>query len=77
MWRNKMETVNYISTCNKLAPKQYKRGHDWVGKVIDLVLCKKKLKLHHTIRWYLHKPVIDDKTPKILCNLEIQTKSVI
>ena len=29
------ETINHIiSECNKLAQKEYKTRHDWVGKVI-------------------------------------------
>ena len=31
---NRDETVNHISECNKLAQKEYKTRHDWVGKVI-------------------------------------------
>ena len=31
------ETINYIITeCNKLAQKEYKTIHDWVGKVKDI-----------------------------------------
>ena len=36
------ETVNHIvSECSKLAQREYKIRHDWVGKVIHWELCKK------------------------------------
>ena len=36
------ETINHIiNECNKLAQKEYKTRHDWVGKVIHWELCKK------------------------------------
>ena len=42
------ETINHIiSECSKLALKEYKSRHDWVGKVIHWVLCK-KFKFDHT-----------------------------
>ena len=35
------ETVNHIiNECNKLAQKEYKPRHDWVGKVRQYELCK-------------------------------------
>ena len=49
------KTVNHIiSEGSKLAQKEYKSRHDWVGKVIHWELCK-KLKLHHTNKWYMQK----------------------
>ncbi len=36
------ETINHIiSECSKLAQKEYKTRHDWVGKVNPSELCKK------------------------------------
>ena len=36
------EAINHIiSECCKLAQKEYKTRHDWVGKVIHWELCKK------------------------------------
>ena len=36
------ETINHIlSECSKLAQKEYKVRHDWVGKVIHWEMCKK------------------------------------
>ena len=35
------KTINHISECSKLAQKDYKTRHDWVGQVIHWELCKK------------------------------------
>ena len=36
------ETINHIiSKCSKLAQKEYKTRHDWVGRVIHWERCKK------------------------------------
>ena len=43
------ETINHIiSKCSKLAQKEYKARHDWVGKVIPWEMCK-KFKFDHAI----------------------------
>ena len=47
-----------INECSKLAQKKYKNRCDWVGKVIHWELCK-KLKFHHTNKWYVLKPQTD------------------
>ena len=64
---NRDKTLNHISECRKLAQKQYKTRHEWVGKVIYWELCK-KLKFDHTARWYMQKPesVLENETHKIL-----------
>ena len=42
------EAINHIiSECSKLAQKEYKARHDWVGKVIHWKMCK-KFKFDHT-----------------------------
>ena len=47
------ELINHItSECSKLAQKEYKTRHDWVGKVIPWELCK-KLKFYQTNKWYM------------------------
>ena len=69
------KTINHlISECSKLAQKEYKSKHDWVGKGIHKELCK-KLKFDHTNNWYMHKPeyVLENETLKHLWNFEIQT----
>ena len=50
------EMINYIiSKCSKLAQKEYKTRHNWVGTVIHWELCK-KLKFDHTNKWYMYNP---------------------
>ena len=50
------ETINHIIIdCSKLAQKEFKTRHDWMGKVIYWELCK-KLTFDHTIKWHMHKP---------------------
>ena len=47
------ETINHIiSEFSKLAQKEYKTRHDWVGKVIHWEMCK-KFKFDHTNKWYM------------------------
>ena len=73
------ETINcIISECSKLAQKEYKTKHDWVGKVIHLELCR-KLKFDHTNKWYMHKltSVRENETQKLLWDFEIQTDHLI
>ena len=42
MCGEKDETVNHlISECSKMAQKEYKRRHDWVGRRVHLDVCKK------------------------------------
>ena len=45
------ETIDHIITkYSKLAQKEYKTRHDWVGKVIHWEMYK-KLKFDHTNKW--------------------------
>ena len=55
-----------IREYRKLAQKEYKTRHDWVGKVIHWELCK-KLKFHHTNKWYMHN------LKSLMENLDAQT----
>ena len=49
------KTINdIISECSKIAQKEYKSRHNWVGKVIRWVLCK-RLKFDDTDKWYMHE----------------------
>ena len=53
---DKDETINHvISECSKLAQKEYKTTHDWVGRVILWEMCK-KFKFDHTNKWYMRNP---------------------
>ena len=56
------ETINHIiSECSKLAQKEYKARHDWVGKVIHWEMCR-KFQFDHTNKWYMHNlaPVLEN-----------------
>ena len=73
------EAINHIiSECSKLAQKEYKAGHDWVGKVIHWEMCK-KFKFDHTNKWYMHNPapVLENDTHKLLWDFNIQTDHLI
>ena len=73
------ETINHIiSECNKLAPKEYKARHDWVGKVIHWEMCK-KFKFDHANKWHMHNtaPVLENYTHKLLWDFDIQTDHLI
>ena len=58
------ETINHvINECSKLAQKEHKTRHDWVGKGILWELCKK---IDHTNKRYMHNPAsgeCDTQTP--------------
>ena len=73
------ETINHlISECSKLTQKKYKTRHDWAGKVIHWVLCK-KLKFDHMNKWYMKNlaSVLDNNTDKLLWDFDIQTDYLI
>ena len=62
------ETINHIiCECSKLAPKEYKAGHDWVGNMIHSEMCR-KFQFDHTNKWYMHNPapVLENDTHKLL-----------
>ena len=70
------ETINHTSECSKLAQKEYKTRHDWVGKLIHM--CK-KLKFDHTNKWYMHNPapVLENNTRKLQWDFDIHTDHLI
>ena len=72
------ETINHIiSECSKLAQKEYKCKHDWVGKVIHWEMCK-TFKFEHTNKWYMHNPapVLENDTHKLLRDFDIHTDNL-
>ena len=81
-WRlcgDRDETINHIiSECSKLAQREYKARHDWVGKVIHWKMCK-KFKFDHTNKWYMHNPapVLENATHKLLWDFNILTDHLI
>ena len=73
------ETINHImSECRKLAQKEYKARHDWVGKVIHWEMCR-KFQFDHTNKWYMHNPapVLENDSHKLLWDFNIQTDLII
>ena len=73
------ETINYIiSECNKLAQKEYKTRHDWVGKVILWEMCKKS-KFDHTNKWYMHNlaSFLENNIHRLLWDIDIHTDHLI
>ena len=71
-------TKHIIREWGKLAQKEYKIWHDWVGKVIHREMCK-KLKFDHTNKWYMHNPapVLEYNTHKLLWDFDIYTDHLI
>ena len=67
-----------ISECSKLAQKEYKTRHDWVGKVIHWEMCK-KFKFDHTNTWYMLNPaaVLENNRHKLRWDFDIQTDHLI
>ena len=73
------ETINQIiRECSKLAQKEYKAWHDWVGKVIQWEMCK-KFKVDHANKWYVHNPalVLENDTHKFRWDFDIHTDHLI
>ena len=73
------ETINHmISECSKLAQKEYKTRHNWVGKVIHWEMCK-KFKFDHTKKWHTHKPApaLENSTHKLQGDFDIHTDHLI
>ena len=73
------ETINHIiSECGKLAQKEYKARHDWVGKVIHWKMCR-KFQFDHTNKWYMHNPApaLKNDSHKLLWDFSIQTDHLI
>ena len=73
------ETINHvISEYSKLAQREYKARHEWVGKVIHWEMCK-KIKFDHTNKWYMHNPapILENDTHKLLWDFNIQTDHLI
>ena len=68
------ETINHIiNECSKLAQREYKVRHDWVGN-IHREMCR-KFQFDHTNKWYMHNPapVLENDSHKLLWDFNIQT----
>ena len=76
---NRDETINrVISECSKLAQKEYKTRHNWVGKVIHWEMCK-KFKFDHANKCYMHNPALflENDIHKLLWDFGIYTDHLI
>ena len=54
LFRNGVETVNHIREYSKLAQKEYKIRHEWIGIVFHREFCTRS-DFDNTEKWYLHK----------------------
>ena len=79
LYGDRDKSINHIiSECSKLAQKEYKVRHDWVGKLVHGEMCK-KFKFDHANKWYMHNPtpVLENDTHKLLWDFDIQTDYLI
>ena len=73
------EGIDHIASgCSKLAQKEYKRGHDNLGKIVHWKLAR-KCSFEDGDKWHEHEPesVLDNEDYKILWDFSIQTDHVI
>ena len=73
------ETIKHIiSECSKLAQKEYKSRHDWVGKMIHWEIYR-EFQFDYTNKWYMHNlaPVLEYDSHKLLWDFNIQTDHLI
>ena len=73
------ETINHLlCECSKMAQREYKRRHDWLGKRVHWEVCR-KLGFETKEKWYEHQPesVYENDDYKVLWDFNIQTDHVI
>ena len=76
---DRRETINHIiSEYGKLAQKEYKARHNWIGNVIHWEMWR-RFQFDHTIKWYMHNPAPfqENDSHKLLCDFNIQTDHLI
>ena len=69
------EIINHIvSECSKLAQRENKRRHHWIGRCIHWEICG-AIGIHVKSKWYQHQPeaVIENDSCKILWDFTVQT----
>ena len=79
MCRKVDESIDHIvSSCSKLAQKEYKRRHDNLGKIVHWKLAR-KCNFETGDKWYEHEPeiVFENEDYKMLWDFSIQTYHVI
>ena len=68
------ETIKHVeSECAKLAQKEYKRRHDWIGRRVHWEVYGAN-GIHVNLKRYEHQPeaVIENDSYKILCDFTVQ-----
>ena len=68
LWGDRDEPINCLtSECSKIAHKEYKTRHEWVGKVIQWELSK-KVTFDHANKWYTQnqESAVENETHKLL-----------
>ena len=73
------ESIDHIvSSCSKLAQKEYKRRHDNLGKIVHWKLAR-KCNFKAGDKWYEHEPEksLDNEDHKVLWDFSIQTDHII
>ena len=79
LFRKANESIDHVVICcSKLAQKEYKRGHDKLGKIVHWKLAR-KCNFEAGDKWYEHEPenVLENEDYKILWDFNIQTDHVI
>ena len=73
-----LKRVKNNNNGSKLAQKEYKVRHHWVGKVIHWEMSK-KFKFDQANKWYMHNPapVLENDTHKLQWDFDIQTDQLI
>ena len=76
--QGKIKNLMYMDNIKLLAQKEYKAGHDWVGKVVHWEMCR-KFQFDHTNKWYMHNPapVLENASNKLQWDFNIQTDHLI
>ena len=77
MCGERVETLQHICECKKLAQCEYKRGHVPVAKMVHWKLCEKN-DLERKEKWYKHCPegVLEDDDVKLIWDIDIQCDNV-
>ena len=75
MCRRADETIKHnVSECTKLAQKEYKRRHNWIGRCIHWENCGAN-EIHVKPNWYEHQPeaALENDLCKTLWDFKVQT----
>ena len=74
------ETIQHlIAGCEKLAPTEYKNGHDKVAKILPSVLAKQHNLAHGIPRYFEYKPekVLENDTYIMYWNWTLLTRRTV